>query len=316
MNRVTKQIVGVAMTLMTCLVTADGLSLSMPTTQNKPTNLPRTSAFLHRSRKRSSERLTTPSSSRTRLEVLHKRHDNDVLSAAPLIATSALVVLPMLAGAAAQALFHGSPHDPAVEAEVLTDLAHMTLDVATLFGPSRLGIRLSSIIGRLCVMAADYVPDHIIVPEEMVFQMAMLCVASIGFCKSALPVLLAAGSSVSLRQGKVYRNLFRPTGMSWHQFKAMDVLCMDWVTVDAGETLDATKHVYWLYSGNVVVSDHERMHYSVTAVAGKSSAEAVFGEVQLMNKKKSSTSESPEPAPTTKIQAGTQGATLLRIGLR
>ena len=311
MKRLAKRILGISITL-AYLATANGLS--MPTTQNQPSNMPRTSAFLNRSRKRSSERQTAPALSRTRLEVLHKRHHhNDFLSAAPLVAaTSAMVVLPLLAGAAAQALLHGSPQDPAVEAEVLTDLAHMTLDVATLFGPSKLGIRMSTIIGRLCVMAADYVPDHIIVPEEMVFQTAMLCLASIGLCKSALPLLLAAGSSVSLRQGKVYRNLFQPTGMSWHQFKAMDVLCMDWVSVDAGEILDATKHVYWLYSGNVVVSEEEQRHYNVTAVAGKSSAEAVFGEVQLITKKKSS-SESPEPVPSTKIQAGFQGATLLRI---
>ncbi|GKY94528.1 hypothetical protein MPSEU_000418500 [Mayamaea pseudoterrestris] len=307
---------------------AQGLS-SMPTmiaSSHQPTSMPRTPAF-YQSRKRISKR---------QMPVLHRKkqsnsssNDSFPSSVAPFVAASATIALPIMATAAAQALLHGSSHNPAVEAEVLTDLAHVTLDVATLFGPSKLGIRLSSIIGRLFVIAADYVPDHTIVAEEMIFQSIMLGLAAFGFCRSALPMLLAAGSNgtTSLKRGKVYLNLLQPTGMSWNQFKAMDVMCMDWITMQAGETLadDAEngKYVYWLYSGNVLVSEQNRVLHNMTATSGKTAAEALVNEAQLMSQHKRKTTlfnsdaidAEPPVAAAPAIQAGADGATLLRINL-
>lgn len=289
-----------------------------------PTRLQPTSAPpMNRLRIRNRRDITMPASwslsttTSTRLQVFR----GDDFAAA---SSSSLMAVPLLAAAMMAPIMHMSPDDPLVEAEVLTDLAHVTLDVATLFGPSRLGIRLSSIIGRIFVMAADYVPDHTIVPEEMVFQVCMLCLALFGVCKSALPFLLAATSSVSFRHGKVYHNLFAPSGMSWRQFKAMDVLCMDWITVDAEQTIDDTNtYLYWLYEGNVAVSSNEKMLYNMTASSKRTGAEALLGEAQLMDKikkkkKKTSSSapavaeSSPAIVPTT-IRAGREGATLLRI---
>jgi hypothetical protein len=149
-------------------------------------------------------------------------------------------------------------------------------------------------------------------------------------CKSALPVLLASAcSSISYRQAKVYHTLLAPTGMTPHQFKAMDVLCLDWLTLGAEEMLedgdgDATSsdYDYWLYAGHMAVSTPTRILYNVTATTSKErAAESLLGETKLVpnhNKlkpKKTSGvgSDLALDAVPTMIQAGPEGATLLRI---
>lgn len=63
-----------------------------------------------------------------------------------------------------------------VEAEVLTDMAHVALDFSGLLSPSKSMIRLYSIFGRLLALSADYLPDHVIHPEEFVIQFFLICV--------------------------------------------------------------------------------------------------------------------------------------------
>jgi hypothetical protein len=70
--------------------------------------------------------------------------------------------------------------DPNVEAEVFTDMSHVTLD----FTPSLLDsssskalLKKTSVIGRVFVILADYIPDHSIHPEELVIQLIMLGLA-------------------------------------------------------------------------------------------------------------------------------------------
>jgi hypothetical protein len=67
-----------------------------------------------------------------------------------------------------------------VEAEVFTDMSHVTLD----FTPSLLDsssskalLKKTSVIGRVFVILADYIPDHSIHPEELVIQLIMLGLA-------------------------------------------------------------------------------------------------------------------------------------------
>lgn len=67
--------------------------------------------------------------------------------------------------------------DPDMEAEVLSDLAHVAMDFSTFFSASRSLLRLYSIIGRLFVLSADYLPDHSIQPDELLIQLFLLFVA-------------------------------------------------------------------------------------------------------------------------------------------
>jgi hypothetical protein len=63
--------------------------------------------------------------------------------------------------------------DPNMEAEVFTDMSHLALDFASIMKASK----ATAVIGRVLVILADYVPDHSIHPEELVFQLFMLGVA-------------------------------------------------------------------------------------------------------------------------------------------
>jgi len=64
-----------------------------------------------------------------------------------------------------------------VEAEVLTAMAHITMDFTGLAKPSKSLIRLFVVIGRMLVIAADYVADHSIHPEELLIQLFLMSVA-------------------------------------------------------------------------------------------------------------------------------------------
>mmetsp|Transcript_59458 Transcript_59458/g.64206 ORF Transcript_59458/g.64206 Transcript_59458/m.64206 type:complete len:168 (+) Transcript_59458:87-590(+) len=64
-----------------------------------------------------------------------------------------------------------------VEAEVLTAMAHLTMDFTALAKPSKNLIRLFVVIGRMLVISADYVADHSIHPEELLIQLFLMSVA-------------------------------------------------------------------------------------------------------------------------------------------
>jgi hypothetical protein len=68
---------------------------------------------------------------------------------------------------------------PDVEAEVLTDMAHVMMDFSGfLITPSKSMLRcLSVVVGRILVLSADYLPDHTVHPEELFVQLFLLAVS-------------------------------------------------------------------------------------------------------------------------------------------
>jgi hypothetical protein len=149
--------------------------------------------------------------------------------------------------------------DPAVEAHVLSDVAHVGLDLAVFMGQGVLALRLAAVLGRLCAMGADYLPDHTIIPEELVFQLAMLAFSCWGLLRAAiLPSAAAVAWNITIRDGKAFHSLFQPTGLTWNTYKAMTAVgAVDWVTLNCTEQVvenDAPggdRHVYWLYDGQM-----------------------------------------------------------------
>ena len=76
------------------------------------------------------------------------------------------------------------PLQPEIQAEVLTDMAHVTLDFSTFFRPNKAALRLLTVFGRLSVLTADYLPDHSILPEELAIQLFLLGVSTREIVKS------------------------------------------------------------------------------------------------------------------------------------
>ena len=180
-----------------------------------------------------------------------------------------------------------------LEAEILTDLVDLTSDLTVFAAPGVLVLRLGALMGRLCSFAAEYVPDHAILPEELVFQLVMLTVAWIGLVKAALPSACAAlHSNVTLKDGKAYRSLFQPAGLSWLQFKALSVFALDWVTVEKGDIIMAEEqqdtkdeYVYWLYSGTARVESNGTTLYQVEGAATSrcEAGRGLLGERRLLS---------------------------------
>ena len=228
-----------------------------------------------------------------------------------------------------------------VEAQLLNDMSHLGIDLAGFFIPSLLALRFAAIAGRVCTMAADYIPDHTIVPEELVFQISMLTIGCLGLMKAALlPVAAAAYSarSVSIRDGRAYTMLFQPAGTSWSHYKALTVCgVLDWVTLNAGDTVSTSKkpnssgndeYIYWLHSGDVrVENEMGNLLYTVSrskkeAILQKAGRE-LFGESRLLerfrnnkmsgSKQRQNSDKCREPNASNVVVVSSKEATMLRI---
>lgn len=110
---------------------------------------------------------------------------------------------------------------PSVESEALADLSHVALDLITFAGPTRALLRLSICVGRLLAIAADWVPDHYLHPEELAFQLFMLSVSVGLLLRSAfpfVPALLRQSTTNPYGEKRAYGALFkRHGGLSWVQ---------------------------------------------------------------------------------------------------
>jgi hypothetical protein len=196
---------------------------------------------------------------------------------------------------------------PLVGVEVLNDMA-LTLDLAAFFGPAKLVIRAAAVLSRIAAMAADYLPDHFVFPEEMVFQCFMLGLAWLALVKSAMPVVLSVtAGNITLRDGKAFSLLFGPAGMTWPQYKALSVTALDWVKVEPGEIITSDElsspespdaidndnrideYIYWLYAGQTVSESQGKILHNVTRVVGGSTTSlkqdagrGLLGEIRLL----------------------------------
>lgn len=230
--------------------------------------------------------------------------------------TAAAAASTMFAGSATTA--GGFDNVLSVESQVLNDMSHIGIDLASFFIPSVLALRIAAIVGRICTISADYIPDHVIVPEEMVFQTVMLSIAFLGLLKSAFIPLAASmynsnhtNTTPSKKDWRAYSSIFQPAGTSWSQYKALSVCgVLEWITLHAGDTVvetspttstsnandtttpssDHDQYMYWLYSGDLLVdNDHHRYVVSSTgssklssSSSSKKSLHRLFGEEHLL----------------------------------
>jgi hypothetical protein len=111
---------------------------------------------------------TTMNTSRTSLSAFTVPDDLDVDS--PLLTTMRSLLLSI--SPTSSTLL-----DPKLEAEVLTDMSHVALDFTSFLNSSKALLKKSSVIGRVLVIFADYIPDHSIHPEELAIQLFMLGLA-------------------------------------------------------------------------------------------------------------------------------------------
>ena len=233
------------------------------------------------------------------------------------------------------------------EAHLLAELSHVGLDFATfLFGGTGVvALRAAAVVGRVCALGADYVPDHMVFADELVFQLFMLGVSMMALVQAVLPAAFAVTSlsKISLHDGKAFAHLFEPAGTTWTQFKALlSMQALEWITLDVTENNDTVteddsqndEHIYWLFSGAVQVTESlvpsnvddapsARQTYHLTATRrGRATEDAgrrLVGERRLLqslgtsinSKKTTSTAANPKTKLT--LQATAPNTKLLRI---
>ena len=165
--------------------------------------------------------------------------------------------------------------DPALQAELFNDIAHVGLDIVALMSPAQPVLRLSILVGRIFAFLSDYVPDHAMYPEEWVFQVITILFSATLFVQSCRPLLPLVKSNplslpsngsnkTSFRDLRAYQVLFRKFDMSWLQFKVLTAEVVEWVEVEPNAQVrpnsngvsrrsDGEEFMYWLQRGEIFV---------------------------------------------------------------
>lgn len=65
---------------------------------------------------------------------------------------------------------------PELESEILLDASHLFLDFSIFLTESKPFLKMAQVIGRILILAQDYIPDKHISPEELGIQVLMIFV--------------------------------------------------------------------------------------------------------------------------------------------
>jgi len=164
--------------------------------------------------------------------------------------------------------FHRCSSDPSLEAEVLNDVGHVFLDMFTFITKQGSIIsRLLAVIGRLAFIASDYIPDHAIRTDELLFQMSMLAIASTRLSQCLSPIANSIVSSpstnnnsFSIREKKAYLLLFKQVGLPWNKYKhIVNSNAFSWVDLTPNSILtneDNNNALYWVYNGTIITENN------------------------------------------------------------
>lgn len=146
--------------------------------------------------------------------------------------------------------------DPSLEAEVLSDFGHVLLDIFTFITPeASITQRLLTVIGRLAFIASDYIPDHAIRSDELLFQVSMLLLSTSRLSQCLLPVLKSLLHPIPFRDKRAYILLFRDVGLPWNKYNIVSN-ALSWVdlppnTLIPEESFNQGNYLHWVYNGTV-----------------------------------------------------------------
>jgi hypothetical protein len=134
-------------------------------------------------------------------------------------------------------------------------------EIPTTIAKAIAAAKATEIAGRLFLLS-QHMPDQGVAPLEVAFQVAFLAVSCNTVYQTAMPKIKAAQvskfltpedqASESLTSGdhKAFHSLFEPAGMDWKQYSEMNLQSMEWVTLEAGQSIK-TDDAYWLCQGNM-----------------------------------------------------------------
>ena len=164
---------------------------------------------------------------------------------------------------------------PADEAAILTDLAEVSSDVVILSSaPVTIFLRLTVVIEKILELLSDYIPDHVIRGDELLFNIPFMVSSLFLLFRSAEPILKAQGVELDELDLTAFDLCFQPVGMTLLQFKSMKATgCFEWIDYEPGKVLideneyccttSGWKYLYWQYSGDIISSFRGKVYSSI-----------------------------------------------------
>ena len=221
---------------------------------------------------------------------------------------------------------------PQLEAEILADMSHLFIDITPLLEAPTIILRLSILMGRLLAMESDYLPDQMIVKDDLVFELPLLGLSSVLTWRSLVPFLKAVTTKTSALDEIVFKQLFEPVGVNPIQFRSMVATCIDWEVLDPGAQVvcehddpsaDETVYLYWLYEGDVIgtyegidwthIERHNGKSIDDPSAVGLLSDSKFLYSLDLKETRKNKVEIENVKYPMSTFRVGQQGATLMRI---
>jgi hypothetical protein len=237
-----------------------------------------------------------------------------------------------------------------LEAEILGDMSHLTLDLATFLSPDTASLRLLLFLGRIFSIASDYIPDHKMNADEGLFQCAMLVYSSRQLIKSALPRVPLFHQTnenddpaLAFRYRRLYLRTFYLAGFSYSQYQVLLASgALRWISLSPHTNMtlgqeDDSEVMYLLHRGPVYhIMNHDKVLYdasstskiNINLICDFMSARRLIDDDSnerpvAFRATRSSTygpnkvsSASKQTVPMSLLQAGAEGAMLLEMNIQ
>jgi len=218
-----------------------------------------------------------------------------------------------------------------IQAEIFGDLAHATLDGATLLSLSPVILRLFIFVGRIFAILADYLPDHAMTPDETIFQLLMLILSGRSLYNDTVTLVTSYTKSTSFKDRKIYLIAFLPVGFSWMQYKLLISNALEWVELSPGKcVLEENDSLLLVYRGDVH-QDIDGINIQQYGICNQINVLDIVGDLFLakelidskFNKKRRIKNVKPttidnvgQPQTRYVLKAGSDGSLLLRIKVK
>jgi len=217
----------------------------------------------------------------------------------------------------------------------------LILDFATIFSPDTVVLRLLIFVGRIFSILSDYVPDHTITYDELVFQSAMLAISTDMFLKKFRTTLTSLRKDTSFQDRRMFKMIFHPAGFSFSQYRSLLSLnVLEWVQCKPGQFIfEDESSILITYKGSIQEHPEEQgsadsNNSSSTSSTSSSSCRVcqggkcydIIGNITqayetLESRRKGSSSSWNNTSSTNNnnlqlLRAGPSGGTFLRINMK
>jgi len=222
--------------------------------------------------------------------------------------------------------------NPLIESEILGTTAHVILDLTTFVIPATpFVVQFLMVIGRVFCIAADYIPDHAMLPEEFAYQIGMLAVSITALTKSVISIINANTMELSIRDHNCFETFFHSAGVTWMQYKMLMASAIEWEELTSGSIITSEETVtgiqqnygtnqpslYLLYEGELEISCKGKVLQTITPKTGHliGDIDFAFSNSSKKIRRKPSNTATSVVHPRTTTRVSSKNASILRIDI-